>query len=307
MSAERWRALLASLILSIGAAVLFWGRAEAADPFYKGKTLTILVGVGPGGSFDLYARLAARHLSDFIPGHPNIVVQNMPGAGGLTAVNYLAGVAPRDGTELEIMPPAIGLVQLLGRSGVHYDARKFAWIGRLTSITQVFYTWRTSPTKSLSDLLTRETTLGGTGPSADSTVFAKLMNDLLGTKFEVVQGYNDTGSVMLAMQRGEVEGIVRPWEGMKSGQERNWMADGQINLIAQYSLERHRELPQVPAIYELAKTDSQKRMLRLFLTLETIGRSFAFGPETPEDRVVIVRTAFQTMLKDRRLSPTRRS
>jgi tripartite-type tricarboxylate transporter receptor subunit TctC len=223
----------------------------------------------------------------------------MSGAGGLTAVNYLVQVAPKDGTVIEIAPPAVALTQLLGHTGAaQYDARKFAWIGRLTSITQVFYTWFTSPTKTLSDLTKRETTIGGTGPTADSTVFAHLLNDLVGTRFKIIQGYNETAAVMLAMERGEVEGTVRPWQGMKSGKERAWMEQGKINLITQYAVKRIAELPDVPAIYELATTDAQRKMLRLFLSLSSIGRSLTFGPGVPSDRVALLRTAFQAMLKD---------
>ena len=289
----RFGLAMACLIIPMTASV-----AQTPGEFYRGKTISILVGVAPGGSFDLYARLAARHLGSHVPGQPQVVVKNMAGAGGLTALNYLAQVAPRDGTTLNMPPPALALMQLLGQNGIQYDVRRFNWVGRLTSISQVFYTWGSSPTKSLADLRSRNTTLGGTGATADATTFANLLNDLVGTQFRIIQGYNDTGSVMLAMERGEVEGTIRPWEGMKSGRERVWMAEKQINLVTLIATERHPELPDLPAVMELASTEQQRRMLRLFFSVANIGRSLTLAADVPQERVAILRAAFNSMLKD---------
>ena len=272
--------------------------AQAPEQFYRGKTVMLLVGVAPGGSFDVYARLAARHLGDHIPGHPAIVVQNKSGAGGMAALNYLYNVAPRDGTVLDIVPPAIALSQAFRSSELQFDAKKLNWVGRLTSINEVFYTWHTSPTKTLADLRRRETLTAGTGPDADSVVFTTLMNDLAGTKFKVINGYNETAAAMLALERGEVEGVIRPWEGMKAGRERDWLASGSINLVAQFATRRHSELPQVGAVDELLETDQQRDILRLFLTADDIGRALALGPDVPMDRVKAMQSAFQAMLDD---------
>ena len=272
--------------------------AQAQGQFYRGRTLIILVGVAPGGSFDLYARLLARHFGDHVPGHPSVVVQNKSGAGGMTAFNYLYNVAPRDGTVLDIVPPAIALSQALKSSEPQYDARKLSWLGRLTSINQVFYTWHSSATKTLADLQRRDTLTSGTGPDADSVVFTTLMNDLAGTRFKLINGYNETAAAMLALERGEVEGVVRPWEGMRAGPERDWLARGEINLVAQFGLARHPDLPQVGAVSELIKTDRDREILRLFLSANDIGRSFALGPEVPADRIEVLRSAFQAMLTD---------
>jgi tripartite-type tricarboxylate transporter receptor subunit TctC len=257
-----------------------------------------LVGVAPGGSFDLYARLAARHLGDHIPGHPTIVVENKSGAGGMTAFNYLYNVAPRDGTVLDIVPPAIALTEALRPSELQYDARKLNWIGRLTAINQVFYTWHTSPTKTLTDLLRRETLTAGTGPDADSVVFTALMNALAGTKFKVINGYNETAAAMLALERGEVEGVIRPWQGMRAGREQEWLAKGEINLVAQCAMQRIGDLQQVGAVSELLKTEQQRGILRLFLSADDIGRALALGPGVPAEHVKIMQTAFAEMLDD---------
>jgi len=273
-------------------------RAQSAEQFYNGRTLIILVGVAPGGSFDLYARLVARHLGNHIPGHPSIVVQNKSGAGGMTAMNYLYNAEPRDGTVLDIVPPALALTQALRPSELQYDARKLNWVGRLTSINQIFYTWYTSPTKILADLQRRETLTAGTGPDADSVVFTTLMNELAGTRFKIINGYNETAAAMLAVERGEVEGVLRPWEGMKAGREQEWLANGKINLVAQFAMQRTSDLPQVGAVSELLETDQQRNILRFILSGNDVGRSLALGPGIPEDRVKVIQSAFRDMLDD---------
>jgi tripartite-type tricarboxylate transporter receptor subunit TctC len=187
---------------------------------------------------------------------------------------------------------------VLGQSGLQYDAKKFNWIGRLTPITQVFYTWHSSKTKTLSDLKAHDTLIAGTGPTADSTVFSNLLNDLVGTRFKVIQGYNETAASVLAMERGEVDGTLRPWEGMRSGRERKWRAEGKINLVMQFVKERHTELPNVGSVYELAKTDQQRRILDFFLASTRIGRSLAMAPGVPAARVAAVRKSFTDMVKD---------
>ena len=252
--------------------------AQTQQQLYRGQTIIILVGVAPGGSFDLYARLVARHLGNHIPGHPTIIVENKSGAGGMTALNYLYNVAPRDGTILDIVPPALALTEVLKPAKQSYDARKLNWIGRLTSMNQIFYTWHTSPTKTLADLRRRETVTAGTGPDADLVVFTALFNDLAGTKVKVINGYNETAAAMLALERGEVEGVIRPWEGMNAGREREWLANGMINLVAQFAMQRKNDLPQIAAVSELLKTDQQHDILQLFLRANDIGRSFAMAP-----------------------------
>jgi tripartite-type tricarboxylate transporter receptor subunit TctC len=273
-------------------------RAAGQESFYRGKTVIILAGVAPGGSFDLYARLVARHLGDHIAGRPTIIVENKSGAGGLTAFSYLCKVAPPDGTVLEIVPPAIALTQALKPADAPCDVRALNWIGRLTPINEVFYTWHTSPTKTLADLQRRQTLTAGTGPDAGSTILTTLLNDLVGTKFKLINGYNETAAAMLAVERGEVEGVIRPWEGMKAGREQAWLGHGDINLVAQFAIERSPELPRVGAVGELLKTDRQREILRFFLSPNDIGRSFTLGPGVPAPRVAIMRTAFAGMVRD---------
>jgi tripartite-type tricarboxylate transporter receptor subunit TctC len=289
-------AVVAALVCAMGLANP--RRAAGQESFYRGKTVIILAGVAPGGSFDLYARLVARHLGDHIAGRPTIIVENKSGAGGLTAFSYLCKVAPPDGTVLEIVPPAIALTQALKPADAPCDVRALNWIGRLTPINEVFYTWHTSPTKTLADLQRRQTLTAGTGPDAGSTILTTLLNDLVGTKFKLINGYNETAAAMLAVERGEVEGVIRPWEGMKAGREQAWLGHGDINLVAQFAIERSPELPRVGAVGELLKTDRQREILRFFLSPNDIGRSFTLGPGVPAPRVAIMRTAFAGMVRD---------
>lgn len=289
-------ALLAAILL---AEALANPRCAAAqDPFYRGKTVVVLVGVAPGGSFDLYARLVARHLGDHIAGKPAVIVENKSGAGGVTAFSYLCNVAPRDGTFIEIVPPAIALTQALKPADAPCDARTLNWIGRLTPINEVFYTWHTSPTRTLADLLRRQTLTAGTGPDAGSTILTTVLNDLVGTKFKLINGYNETSAAMLAVERGEVEGVIRPWQGMKAGREQEWLAHGDINLVAQFGMERSPQLPQVGSLGELLKTERQREIFRLFLSPNDIGRAFTLGPEVPAPQVATMRAAFAAMLRD---------
>jgi tripartite-type tricarboxylate transporter receptor subunit TctC len=273
-------------------------RAQSPEQFYSGKTVTVIVGFAVAGSLDAYGRLAARHLGNHIPGRPAVVVQNMPGASGLTAANHLYHVAPKDGTVLGVIHPNSAFAQVISlRPTIKYDARKFNWIGRLTSSTSVFYTWHTSATKTLADLLRRETVVGGIGPLTDGAIFSRMTNHVLGTKIKMIQGYKGTAAANVAMEAGELEGLFNIWEGMKS-LNADWIRDKKVNLVAQFVTARHSELPNVPAIIEAAKTDEQRQVVRLFLSTGEVGRHVMMPPDVPADRVAAMRAAFVAMLKD---------
>jgi tripartite-type tricarboxylate transporter receptor subunit TctC len=285
-------AVLATVVLAGSA------RAQTPEQFYRGKTINMIVGFDVGGSLDAYGRLAARHLGNHIPGHPAVVVQNMPGASGLTAANHLYHVAARDGTVLGVVHPNSAFAQVIGlRPAINYDARKFIWVGRLTSSTSVFYTWHTSATRMLSDLMVRETVIGGIGPLTDGAILSRMSNQVLGTKIKVIQGYKGTAAANAAMEKGELEGLFNIWEGMKS-LNAAWIRDKKINLVVQYVAKRHPELPNVPAILEIAKNDEQRQVIHLFLSAGEIGRHILLPPGVPGDRVAAIRTAFVAMLKD---------
>lgn len=271
--------------------------AQSPGEFYRGKSLNLIIGFDVGGGYDIYARLAARHLGDYIPGKPTVVPQNMPGAGGLAAMNYLYRAAAKDGSVIGATHANIALGQIMGGKNIEYDARKFNWLGRMTSTIDVHYVWYTSPTKTFDDLFKRETVTAGTGPSSDSVVFPKVLNAIFGTKFKLVTGFKGTSDANLAMERGEVEMAVKPWEGVKA-ENGEWLRDKKITLLIQYSSHRHPDLPNLPTVLERMKTDDQKQIMRLFISTSEIGRTLVIPPTSPADRVAALRQAFDKMMRD---------
>jgi tripartite-type tricarboxylate transporter receptor subunit TctC len=290
--------VLKVICIALGAiAVVGPSRAQSPEPFFRGKTINVVIGFDVGGSLDVYARLAARHLVRFIPGEPTLVPQNMPGASGLNAANYLYRAAPKDGTTIGVIHPNSAFAQAIGMPSIQYDVTRFNWIGRLTSSTSVFYTWHSSPTKTMQDLMSRETLVGGIGPLTDGAVFSRMTNHVLGTRVKMIQGYKGVAAVKLAMERGEVEGLFDTWEGMRSLNV-DWIRDGKINLVAQYASARHPEIPQVPAVIEAAQSDEHRQVVRLFLSTSQVGRTLLLPPDVPPERVSAIRLAFSAMLKD---------
>ncbi len=271
--------------------------AQTPEEFYHGRTINLVIPNAPGGSFDLYARLAANHLGRFIPGHPSIVAQNMPGAAGMLAANYLAGVAPKDGSVLAVLVPNITLAQILGVSSIAYDTRRFNWIGRIIATTATLFTWHTSGTKTLADLKTRQTLVASTGPLSQAEINSTMLNGVVGTKFKLVRGYRGSGEAALAVERGEADGTLMPWEFLKSAHA-DWLRDKKISIVARYVRRPIPERPDVRSVYDLAETTEQANVLRLFLGADEMGHPIAMPPETPRDRVDAVRNALTMMVKD---------
>lgn len=285
-------ALLALPVLAVAPAA-----AQTVERFYQGNTVNFIIGFDVGGGYDVYARLAARHLSRHMPGRPNVVPQNMPGAGGLAAMNYLYKVAAKDGSVIGAVHSNIALGQLLDGRNIEYDARKFNWLGRLTSTIDVHYAWHTSPIKTLADVKTRETIAAATGPASNSTIYPRVLNEIIGTRFRLISGFKGTNEANLAMERGEVEVVLKPWEGVKSGNA-EWLRDKKIRLLVQYGVNRHPDLPQLPTIVESMANDEQRQIMRLFVSTSEIGRSLVIPPDVPNDRVAALRAAFNAMVKD---------
>jgi tripartite-type tricarboxylate transporter receptor subunit TctC len=287
-------AFLAGLICVLAGAAL---PAQTVEEFYKARTLSLVIPNAPGGSFDLYARLVADHLGRFIPGHPTIVPQNMPGAAGMQAANYLAGIAPRDGSVMSVLVPNITLAQILGLPGVTYDVRRFNWIGRVIATTATLFTWHTSATRSLADLKTRETLIATTGALSQAEINSTMLNGVVGTKFKLIRGYKGSGEAALAVERGEAEGTLMPWEFLKSAHA-DWVNEGKIAIVARYVRRPIRERPDIPSVYELAQTAEQQAVLGLFLGADEMGHPIAMPPGTPPDRIAAVRAALAAMVDD---------
>src|SRR6478672_6821698 len=256
--------LLAVVVVVAATAFLRTGPV-AAQSFFAGKQISLLIGTTPGGGYDAYGRALARHLGRHIPGNPAIIVKNMPGAGGLALANHLYNRAPKDGTEIATTQNGLPFEKLFymlspGGSNALFDSTKFGWIGSMTQTVFVTVTWHTSPTKTLQDAMARETTLGASGTSADSYVLAMLSNNLLGTKFKVVIGYAGATEVDLAVENGEVQGEAgKDWTTLTSTRPQ-WIRDKKINILVQMGMTSHRDLAGVPMAIELARTADDRRV-----------------------------------------------
>lgn len=272
--------------------------SQSVEQFYKGKTITVVIGLGAGGGYDTYARLAARWLGRHIPGSPTLVPQNMPGAGGMIAANHLYNVAPKDGTAMGALHANVAFAQVTETPNVEYDARRFNWIGRVASGgLDVHHTWHTTGVTSFDDLLKREVVVGAGGPTSGSFIFPNAVNELMGAKLKILAGYKGTAETSLALERGEIEMALHNWEALRT-EKADWLRDKKINLIVQYGVERHAELSNVPTIIELAKTEEQRQIWRLLLSTSSVGYSLSMPPDVPAERVAAVRKAFDAALKD---------
>jgi tripartite-type tricarboxylate transporter receptor subunit TctC len=272
--------------------------ASQPGPDFSGKTVTIIASFEAGGPYDFYARLVARHLGVHLPGKPQVIVQNMPGAGGLRGANYLYNVAAKDGTVMGVVSQTVAVGQVLGTTpGIQYDAPKYTWIGRMNANVEVDHAWHASGVKTIQDVMTRETVAAGTGPTSSSVVMRRLMNELIGTRYKVVTGFRGPTSAQLAFERGEVDAIVKPWSSIKSGTA-EWLRDGKIHLLVQFTLTRHRELPQVPAIVDLAKDGEQRQILALFAGGSPLGTALLAPPGVPGAAAAALRRAFDAAMRD---------
>jgi len=285
--------------IALAAALLAFASPAGAQPRadFAGRTVTIISSFGAGGGYTLYADLIARHLGRHLPGRPAVIVKTMPGAGGMNGTNHLFNVAVRDGTVLGVVPQTVAIAQALGHAGPRYDARAFNWIGRVNSNVEVQQTWHTAAVKTIADARSNEVVVGGTGPESSSVVFPRILNAMFGMRFKVVAGYEGVNMVSIAMERGEVEGMVRPWAVTKTVRP-EWLRENKIHLIVQYALTRHPEIGHVPAVVDLAANDEQRQVLSLFASGSDIGRAIVAPPGVAPDIVATLRTAFAQTMKD---------
>ena len=272
--------------------------ADAVSDFYSGKTVTVYVGYSPGGGYDTYARTVARHIGNHIPGNPSVIVKNRPGAGSMLLTNELYNILPKDGTAIGIIGRGLPMEPLFGTPEAKYDPAKFTWIGSTNNEVSVCVSWHTSPVKKWQDLLTTPLIVGGTGPGADTDTFPRVMNNVLGTKLKLVTGYPGGNDVLLAMERGEVEGRCGySWSSAKA-RKADWLAEGKMNILIQMSTGKHEDLPDVPLIMDLAKSQEDKDALELIYARQEFGRPFLAPPGVPADRAEALQTAFMATMKD---------
>ncbi len=273
-------------------------RSQSIVDFYKGKNIDLYIGYSVGGAYDLYARLLSRHMSKHIPGNPTIIPKNMEGAGSLRLANWLYNVAPKDGTAFGIFGRGTGFDPLLGNNAAKFDATKFNWIGSANNEVSICVAWSTSGVTRFEDLLQRELIVGGTSTSADTDQFPRIVNGVLGTKMKVVTGYPGGNEVGLAMERGEVQGRCGwSWSSVKTTHKK-WLEEKKFTVLVQLGLDKHPDLPDVPLIVDLAKTDEQRQILKLVFARQVMGRPFIAPPGLPQDRVDALRKAFMATMQD---------
>jgi tripartite-type tricarboxylate transporter receptor subunit TctC len=266
--------------------------------FYRGKMIYVIVGYAPGGGYDIYGRLLARHLGAHIPGSPNVVVQNMPGAASLTAANYVANIAPKDGTVIAITDQNLALFQLLGGSGVRFDVNTFGWIGSLASSNGVAVAWTASGLDSLERVKSRPVTIGTTGNNDDAYIYAKSMNALLGTDIQIIAGYSGTSGVNVAIENGEVEMMGRStFYGLRS-QKEDWIRNKKISFILQFGLAKQPELEAVPLLLDLVASEKDRQFATLVSTPPSIGYATWLPSDVPSERREVLEAAFSKMLGD---------
>ena len=280
----------------LGALLLLAAAAHAQD-FYAGRQIRLIIGNNAGTSYDLSARLIARHLARHIPGNPSILPENMPGASGLIATNHVYNLAAQDGTVLLAALETIPLRQALGDENVKFDAGRMGWIGNPASSVNVIATWQGSPVRTIEDARKIAVPIGGTTRDAASGVEVALADNLLGARFKLVTGYKGT-DIDLAMERGEVQGRAgQSWDGWKLTHP-DWVRDRRLNILVQLGVARAHDLPEVPLYSEVARDEEQRRILELFAVPVALGRPLLVGPGVPPARVALLRRAFAETMAD---------
>ena len=287
--------LMRRFLIIITAVMTFSGQslAQPVEEFYRGKRLTIYAGSSTGGGTDLYGRAIARFIGDHIPGQPSVTVVNMPGANGLVLANQLYRSLPKDGTAIGTFDRAAALHAIWSNPAAKFVATKLNWIGSANIDTSLCVTRHTSGIDTLDKFLTRDVVLGST-----AVYHANLLNSLFGAKLKQVRGYPGGNDVLLALERGEVQGRCNwSWSSIVSTRS-EWIRDKKINVLLQFAEEKHPDLPDVPLVTDLAKTEQQRQMLDLILSLQTMARPFAAPPDVPAERVDALRQAFIDATRD---------
>ena len=293
------RALIGSLSAALLAVSCLDARAqEPVADFYRGKQVSILVGFTPGGSSSLYAQALAREMGKHLPGNPTFIVQHMPGAGGLLVANHVFNTAARDGTVIATTGRTVAIEPLIGNKNARYEARKLNWLGTANVEYTTCIVAASAPAKTLEEAKLREVIVGGSGADATEVVFPKAANKLAGTRFKVVLGYHGSTELLLAMERGETQGFCGiGWTFLKMRQGQ-LLRDNKVNILFQISMEKHPDLPHVPAIIDHARTPEDRKVFEFLFAPQEMGRPFFAPPEVPPARVKALREAFERTLKD---------
>lgn len=288
--------LAAAIMMLVAAGQAARAQASVED-FYRNKVIDLNICCPPGGTYDIYARLVGQFMTKHIPGNPRIAPRQMVGAGSRVVGAYMSTLAPKDGTQLATADQGMALQQILGEGAKNFDVSKFVWIGNPISDNNTMAAWSASGVSSIEDAQKREVTVGA-NPNTVSAQYPQLLNNMIGTKFNIIQGYPGGSDVNLAMENGEV--AVRgqnSWSSWKS-QHASWLAQGKIKIIVQIGFERAKDLPDVPLLLDLAKTPEDKAAARLLSAPTVIGRPLFTTPGAPQERVDTLRKAFDETMTD---------
>jgi tripartite-type tricarboxylate transporter receptor subunit TctC len=272
--------------------------AQSVADFYRGRTITISVGLSAGGGYDLHARVLARYLGKHVPGTPAILVKNAPGAGGLTLVNSLYSALARDGTELATFERGILLEPLLDTNQARFDPLRFSWIGSTDNDASTCLSWHTSAVKTMDDVMRQELIVGGTGSTAIANTFPRVLNAVLGTKFRVIPGYPGANDALLAMERGETQGFCSLGFATLEAIRPGWMRDRKVNIFVQLALQKSSEHPEVPLALDFAKSEADRQAIALIVSPNLFARPFAAPPGVPAERIDALRKAFDATVTD---------
>jgi tripartite-type tricarboxylate transporter receptor subunit TctC len=285
-------ALLAGACLSTPAL------ADDVADFYKGKVITVVISSSAGGGYDTLARTIARHLGDHIPGNPTLVVQNMPGAGGIVATNYLYNIAAKDGTVIGGVQNNTPFEPLYGTKEAQYDATKFEWLGSPSVETGMLTVWKTSPAMTIEDAKTQTVTVGATGANSTPSFYARLLNYTLYTKLDIISGYKGQNEVFLAMERGEVQGAPSLFYSSLVSTRPSWLPDGSVRVLVQYGTEKEAKLGNVPFANDLVSDPQKLELMKVAFAPLAFGRPYLVPPSVPADRVAALQKGFEDMMKD---------
>lgn len=271
---------------------------EDVAAFYKGKQVRLVVGSAAGSGFDIGARVVARFISRYIPGNPNVIVENQPGAASLSMTSALYNTQPRDGTVIGAAINGMPTAPLLEPTGVRFDPTKLTWLGSTNNEVQVTYVWYTAPVQSFADLMTKELITGAEQPGTTQVDFPLVANAILGTKFKVISGYLGTTDIHKAMEAGEVQGNGASAYASLKAISGNWLVEKKVKVIAQWGFHKHPDLPDVPSVLDMAKNAADEQALRLVLARLQYSRPFFAPPDLPPERAAALRRAFDLTMKD---------
>jgi tripartite-type tricarboxylate transporter receptor subunit TctC len=288
------RALVPAALLALVCAATAPAQTPGA---FAGKTVTMYIGFGPGGGYDLWARVIARHLGAHLPGHPTVTPENLQGAGSYRAANFIYNVAPKDGTAMAAIARDAVLGPLTGAPGAQFDATKFSWLGTPAIETNVCIAYHTAAVKTFHDLTEKQLTVGDNGPGTGTHSYPLALNAILGTKFKIVGGYPSSADVFLAMERGEVEGICESLDSIKNRRP-DWIANGTISVLFQGGIKPNPELKDVPFVVDLAQKPEDKQAIEFLYAGQGIGRPYIAPPGLPPDRLKMVQDAFAATMTD---------